>query len=593
MTTDTRQQLYDRIRESSLDEVTLEEMIRYGFWNANDPVNNVPKELLERRGELQREISELAKKANAYRDPDRAVQEIMKQRMAEAKARRIETKERQAKERHDRAMAWHEKKQTDVIHLGDDVSAALSARESDPARLAAHGVPHFADISDIANAIGISIGELRFLAYDRKASKVSHYKRFRIAKKTGGYRTLSAPMPRLKRAQYWLLDNVLEKVKIHDAAHGFRAGRSILTNAAPHQERAIVLNFDLKDFFPSISYKRVKGLFRSLGYAEAQAAVFALLATEADTAEVVLDGQNWHVANGERVLPQGAPTSPALTNVLCRKLDRRLTGLAQKYGFAYTRYADDLTFSAAVEDSKATKALIWAVEKIIEDEGFTLNTEKTRVMRRNGRQEVTGITVNDGLTVSRKERRKFRAHLHNTAQGKTNAAFRRGSPKASALGYAQFLEMVHGDGVSALTSQARKLHGPQDSMPERKPSLRQSAALGQAPAGTWWEPKEAEAPKIEEVAKPKITVAQPEQPIVPSTRRRERVNPGYTRARPERVQNPPPEAHVPSTRGTNMAWPMKLLLSLIATAALLPVPFGGVIVGFVIYFLWFHKRKGE
>ena len=590
MTTDSRQQLYDRIRESSLDEVTLQEMIRYGFWRAEDPVNTLPAELLKRRGELQQEISDLAAKQRAYQDPDRAIREIMKQRMAEAKARRIETKERQAQNRHDRAMAWHEKKTSDIVHLGDDVSAALSERESDTARLAAHGAPHFADITDIAQAMGISMGELRFLAYDRKASKISHYKRFRIAKKTGGYRTLSAPMPRLKRAQYWLLDTVLEKVDCHDAAHGFRAGRSILTNAAPHQNRAVVLNFDLKDFFPSIGYKRVKGLFRSFGYAEAQAAVFALLATEADRAEVSLDGQTWHVASGARALPQGAPTSPAITNLLCRKLDRRLSGLARKYNFAYTRYADDLTFSAATENPDATKALIWAVAKIVEDEGFALNDEKTRVMRRNGRQEVTGITVNDGLTVSRKERRKFRAHLHNTARGKTAAPFRKGSPKASALGYAQFLEMVHGDGVSALTSQARKLHGQQDRAPEKRPSLRAAAALGQAPTDTWWKPKDVEPPKLEAVAKPKLTTAQPAQSVVPQTRTQARPQPGFTQTRPERTQSPPPSPTQRPARGLAMAWPLKLFLSLAAVAALLPIPLGGFILGIVLYFMWWKKR---
>ena len=591
MTTDTRQQLYNRIRESSLDEVTLQEMIRHGFWRADDPVNNLPADMLKRRGELQKEISDLAAKQRAYQDPDRAIREIVKQRMAEAKARRIETKDRQAQDRHDRAMAWHEKKTSDIVHLGDDVSAALAQRESDPARLAAHGAPHFTDIAEIAQTMGISIGELRFLAYDRKASRVSHYKRFRIAKKTGGYRTLSAPMPRLKRAQYWLLDTVLEKIDCHDAAHGFRAGRSILTNAAPHQNSAVVLNFDLKDFFPSIGYKRVKGLFRSFGYAEAQAAVFALLATEADRAEVSLDGQTWHVANGQRALPQGAPTSPAITNLLCRKLDRRLTGLARKYNFAYTRYADDLTFSAATENPDATKALIWAVAKIVEDEGFALNDEKTRVMRRNGRQEVTGITVNDGLTVSRKERRKFRAHLHNTAQGKTTAPFRKGSPKASALGYAQFLEMVHGDSVAALTSQARKLHGAPDARPERQPSLRAAAALGQAPTDTWWKPEPAAPPKMERIAKPKITTAQPEQSLVPNTRRQDRPQGGYTQTRPQRRQSPPPEARPPSLRGVAMGWPAKLGLSFAAIAVLGPLPLGGLILGFVLYLLWWRKRQ--
>ncbi len=581
MTSDTRQQLYDRIRESSLDEVTLEEMIRHGFWKADDPVNDLPAEMVKRRGELQKEITDLASKARGWRNPDRALREIMKQRMAEARARRIETKERQAKARHDRALAWHQRRSDDIVHLGDTVSAALSERGANPERLKAHGVPAFDDVAGIAEAMGIEIAELRFLAYDRAASTVTHYQRFRIPKKTGGYRTLSAPMPRLKRAQYWLLDTVLEKVEPHEAAHGFRIGRSILTNAAPHQKQAVVINLDLKDFFPSISYRRVKGLFRSFGYAEAQAAVFALLATEADRTEMTLDGRSWHVANGERVLPQGAPTSPAITNLLCRRLDRRMNGVAGKYGFVYTRYADDLTFSAAEDDGTSLRKLLWSVRNIIEDEGFTLNEDKTRIMRRGSRQEVTGITVNDGLSVSRKERRKFKAHLHHTELGIADGPFRRGSPKSSALGYAQFLEMVHGDGVAALTAQARKIHGAPAPRPETASSLREAAAKGTAPSANWWTPKKKAMPELEQVAKPSGYQPKPAASQVPRTRTTGRTG----------AQTPPtatPSAR--PTRGAAMAWPWKVLLSILAVVAVIPIPLGGFIAGLVIYLLWFRRR---
>lgn len=581
MTTDTRQQLYDRIRETSLDEVTLQEMIRHGFWKADDPVNDLPAELVKRRGELQKEITELASKARGWRNPETALREIMKQRMAEARARRIETKERQAKERHDRALAWHQRRSGDIVHLGDTVSAALSERESNPERLAAHGAPEFDDVAGIAAAMGIEVAELRFLAYDRAASTVTHYKRFRIPKKTGGYRTLSAPMPRLKRAQYWLLDTVLNKVEPHDAAHGFRTGRSILTNAAPHQKQAVVINLDLKDFFPSIGYRRVKGLFRSFGYAEAQAAVFALLSTEAERTEMTLDGTTWHVASGERVLPQGAPTSPAITNLLCRKLDRRMTGVARKFGFVYTRYADDLTFSAPADDAKSLRKLMWSVRKIIADEGFELNEDKTRIMRRGARQEVTGITVNDGLSVSRKERRKFKAHLHHTELGIADGPFRRGSPKSSALGYAQFLQMVHGDGVNALTTKARKLFGAPDPRPETAPSLRKAAAEGTAPSGTWWTPKQKAMPDLERIAKPKDYQPKPAASAVPRTRRA-----GTTS---EQRPNPVTPSE-PPTRGIAMGWPAKLLLSALAIAAMAPVPFGGAIAGIAIYVIWFRRK---
>lgn len=594
MTTDTRQQLYDRIRESSMDEVTLEEMIRYGFWAKGKNLPSMPEDMIRRRGELQREISELAKDANKFQNAERAVQEIMKQRMAEAKARRIETKERQAKQRHDRAQAWFEAKRNDIVHLGDDVSAALRHRESDPARLAAHGVPAFTDVKDIADAMGVSLGEVRFLTYDRKASTVAHYKRFRIAKKSGGYRTLSAPMPRLKRAQYWLLDTILEKVEPHEAAHGFRTGHSILTNAAPHSNRAVVINFDLKDFFPSIGYRRVKGLFRSFGYAEAQAAIFALLATEADRTEIKMDGKTWHVAQGERALPQGAPTSPAITNLLCRKLDRRLSGAAKKWGFAYTRYADDLTFSAAEENPDTLRKLLWSVRKIVEDEGFTLNDAKTRIMRKNARQEVTGITVNDGLTVSRQERRKFRAHLHQTKNGKTSAPFRKGSPKASALGYAQFLTMVHGDDVERLTSQARALFGQQDAPSfaygkdarSSKQAMRDAAALGKAPHDGWWQPAQAEPPKLEQIAQPKMESDASKGSVVPKTGTG-RAASGFTRGRPTRQQMDPQSGQQPSKFVTIVS---KLLYSALSLA-LLALPLGGFMVGIALYFIWFYKKR--
>ena len=230
MTSDTRQQLYDRIRETSKDEVILEEMIRYGFWPAGSDRPNMPEDLIRRRGELQREISDLARQSRRYADPEQAIKEIMKERMRLARERRVETKRRQAQQRHDKAKAWADRRRDDIVHLGDTGSKALAGRENDVARLEANGLPVFDDMKAIANAMGVAIGELRFLACDRKAARTTHYKRFQIAKKTGGMRTVSAPMPRLKRAQYWLLNNVLNKLEPHDAAHVTGSGK--LTQAA-------------------------------------------------------------------------------------------------------------------------------------------------------------------------------------------------------------------------------------------------------------------------------------------------------------------------------------------------------------------------
>jgi len=114
-------------------------------------------------------------------------------------------------------------------------------------------------------------------------------------------------MPRLKRAQYWVLDNILAKAPLHPAAHGFNTGRSIVSNATPHIGRAVVINVDLKEFFPSIALPRVKGVFKTLGYSEQVATVLALLSTESTTETVLVDGETFHVAHGPRTLPQGRP----------------------------------------------------------------------------------------------------------------------------------------------------------------------------------------------------------------------------------------------------------------------------------------------
>jgi RNA-directed DNA polymerase len=266
--------------------------------------------------------------------------------------------------------------------VGDGVSGGLNeAAERQPAA-GPQRLPALNHAGDLAGAMGIELGELRFLAWHREVASVSHYQRFTIAKKSGGERHISAPMPRLKRAQYWVLDNILAKMPVHEAVHGFLPGRSILTNAAPHVGQDVVINLDLKDFFPSIGMRRVRGVFRQLGYSSQVASLLALVCTEAPTDEVQLDGQRYFVARGERVLPQGAPTSPMLTNLLCRRLDARLAASAAKLGFRYTRYADDLSFSAGPEHSRDTGKLLWRVKQIVASEGLTVHPDKQQVMRK-------------------------------------------------------------------------------------------------------------------------------------------------------------------------------------------------------------------
>jgi retron-type reverse transcriptase len=152
----------------------------------------------------------------------------------------------------------------------------------------------------------------------------------------------------------------------------------------------------------------------ALGYGFPVATILATLMTEAERQPVDVDGVVYHVPIGPRYCVQGAPTSPGLCNAITFRLDRRLGGLARRLGFAYTRYADDLTFSG--DDDGQAKALLAMARRIITAEGFTLNKTKTHVARRGSRQCVTGVTVNDTAGLSRKERRRLRAALHQLRQ---------------------------------------------------------------------------------------------------------------------------------------------------------------------------------
>jgi hypothetical protein len=329
----TRQELYDRVRQIGKEQFILEEMIRYGFWLAQGEIPQDPADEIRRRGELQRELNALKSENRQLHNEQALRKQMLKQRLEESRRKRQETKERRERERIQRAEAWRQRKQQEIPYLGDGVSGGLNYTDCDEERLQAYGLPVCETPEQIASSMGISVGQLRFLAFSRHTSTISHYIRFKIPKKTGGERLISAPMPRLKNAQHWILVNILEKLELHDAAHGFRRDRSIVSNAQPHVGADVIINFDLKDFFPSISYKRVKGLFQSFGYSEAAATIFGLLCTQAQVEEVELDGKTYYVATTDRHLPQGSPASPAITNLLCRRLDRRLMGMAENLGF--------------------------------------------------------------------------------------------------------------------------------------------------------------------------------------------------------------------------------------------------------------------
>lgn len=454
----TRQELYDLIRETSRDEFILAEMKRLGFWKSNDTQPSLPETLIHQRGELQRDLRELVAKERKLENPEELLKAYRKKRLETSRKQQEENREKREKARQEKAAAWQLSKANEIIFLGKNISGGLQNKTNQSDKLKENNLPVFEDAKALAQAMDIPLATLRFLAYDRKVSKVSHYKRFYMQKKSGGQRLISAPLPMLKKAQYWILENVLGKLDVHHAANGFCEKRSIISNAQPHVGKSLVLNLDFKDFFPSIKYRRIKGLFIAMGYSEHIAIILAAICTEPDTYEVEMDGENYFVAQGERHLPQGAPTSPVLTNLLCYKLDRRLEGLAKRFDYAYTRYADDLTFSTNKNEAQIHQ-LIWCIRQITKEESFVLHPEKLRIMRKGQRQEATGLVVNQTLGIDRKKLRKFRALLHQIKVSGWEGKQWGKSPNlpAAVWGYANFVKMIKPEKGTALVKEVKAL----------------------------------------------------------------------------------------------------------------------------------------
>ncbi|MCJ8314073.1 MAG: RNA-directed DNA polymerase [Saccharospirillaceae bacterium] len=501
----TRQQLYDLIKQSSKDGYILKEMIRLGFWNETTGKPSLTQEFITRKGELEKQYSQLLSLHHKYQSTESLLKDFHKQRKAKALLNREETKLKNKQIKFEKAQNWFKRNLTEILYLGENVSAGLNGKFTDHDKLKSNSLPVIENFETLAQSIGVSVSEIRFLSYDRKVSKVSHYQQFLIAKKTGGTRKISAPMPRLKHVQYWILTNILEKVAIHDSAHGFVTGKSIVTNAKPHVGADVVINMDLENFFPTVNYKRIKGVFCNLGYSEKISTVLALLCSESDNCEVVLDGQTYYRNQGERVLPQGAPTSPALTNILCRKLDRRMLGMSDKLGFKYTRYADDLTFSSSQQTAHNLQKLFWRVNQIIPDEGFILHPDKTRVMRRNNKQEVTGVVVNEKLSVDRKTLKKFRALLFQiNKDGVGDKTWGKGALIPSIEGYANFVYMVNpikGVALQKAVVLIKQKYGmpvkPHKLSLLNKKLMRLKAKEGLLPKKDWWIPKQKTTPLVE------------------------------------------------------------------------------------------------
>ena len=512
----TRQEIYDQIKASSKEEFILKEMQRLGYWaKAEQP--SLATHFIQQKAQLQTQLSQLSQQ---IRDPQAALKALHQQRMAEARQKRIDTKIKQEVQRYQRALDWHQIKQKQIHYLGNTAGFKTDEQASDTAQLQKHQLPIAHNAAELAQQMGITLNELRFLTYSQTVSKVSHYQHFAIQKKTGGTRLISAPMPRLKRLQYWVLVNILQLLPQSEQAHGFIHQRSIVTNASPHVGQAIVINLDLKDFFPTVSYVRILGLFKKLGYNTEVASLLALLCSESETQAVEMDGQRYFIQQGSRRLPQGAPTSPLISNLVCRRLDKRLQGLATKYGFVYTRYADDLTFSTADKNAAVRGLLHWVKASIME-EGFTVHPDKTRIMRQGARQEVTGVVVNQHLSLDKHQLKRFRALLFQIDKdGYTNKTWGNGKHLlASIKAYAHYVKMVNPAKGSQFLQQIAAIeakHGQPRShylLKVSKPLFRNHAALGQLPLASMSVAQPPPVPQLSAIIQHRDVFEQVEQQL--------------------------------------------------------------------------------
>ncbi|MBD2757104.1 reverse transcriptase family protein [Spirosoma validum] len=243
--------------------------------------------------------------------------------------------------------------------------------------------------------------------YSNTSLNAVRYQSFTIRKKSGGERTIHAPVGPLKTIQQ-CLNFVLQCVFVpHPAATGFVIAKSIADNARPHVGHPYVYNLDLKDFFPSVNFQRVKACLKlpPFNLNETREPLAFLIANLCCVRNPIDPKQAF--------LPQGAPTSPVLTNIVCQQLDRRLTGLAKRFGASYTRYADDMTFSSFTNVYQPGSEFCQELNRIISGQRFVINPSKTRLQRTGYRQEVTGLVVNNKVNVNRRYLRTLRAMLHN------------------------------------------------------------------------------------------------------------------------------------------------------------------------------------
>ena len=276
------------------------------------------------------------------------------------------------------------------------------------------------DIVKDERAFSFSLSQLSYFCNPNNIR--GRYRHFSIPKKSGGQRNISAPSKGLSHILHYVNIMLKSVYQPSDYAMGFIEGRSVVDNASRHIGQNYVFNSDLENFFPSIEQPRVWKRFQlpPFNFNQQVASILAGLCCVREK----LDNGNFVY-----ILPQGAPTSPLITNAICDKLDRRLSGLARRFGLHYSRYADDITFSSMHNVYQENGEFKNELKRIIEDQGFHMNICKTRLQKLGQRQEVTGLTVSNRVNTSREYIAEIRNILHIWEKYGRDDAFKRFYPQ--------------------------------------------------------------------------------------------------------------------------------------------------------------------
>ncbi len=322
------------------------------------------------------------------------------------------------------------------------------------------GVPTIESVGSLADWLQLTLGELKWFAdlkglgYKTGNPTLGHYHYRVLPKQFGTIRLIESPKPRLKELQQRILTQILYRIPAHSAAHGFIKGRSIQTFTGPHVGKRIVLRMDLRDFFPTFPAARIQSLFRTLGYPESVASLLGGMCTNATPwrvwSKATFDSgpsqlQEARALYARPHLPQGAPTSPALSNICSFRVDCRLNGLAHSMGVEYTRYADDLAFSGGGSFERQVERFSTLVAAILLEEGFSVNYRKTRIMRQGVRQHLAGLVVNHHVNVMRTDFDLLKATLTNCARLGPESQNRESHPsfRSHLEGRVNFVEMIN------------------------------------------------------------------------------------------------------------------------------------------------------